>query len=151
MCWKFGSVVAMVVSLHHARPSYYYRGIESIDIGGGSVPDTEIHSLAHITLRWMVKEVVQSKCGILFDELALERGEVHISLLGESSANEPALVDCDAVDASKPLDDELRLSLKSNMFWWIPEMLPLSYFYQDENRVWQRGHRSVRFFSDIEN
>ena len=144
MCWKFGLAVATVVSLHHARPSFY-RGIKYkyIDVGGGSVPDTTIHSLTHTTLRWMVKEVVQSKCGILFDELALERAEIHISLLGESSENGPAPVDCDTVDASQPFDDQLKLRLTNNPFWWIPEMMPLSYFYQDKNGGWQRGHRSV--------
>jgi len=109
------------------------------DIGGGSVPDTATHSLANITLRWMVKEVEQSKCGILFDRPLEVNG---IPLFGESSENGSTPVDCDAVDALQPLDDELKLSLNlKKALWWIPEILLLSYFYQDKNRHWQRGHR----------
>lgn len=42
------------------------------DIGGGNVQDDITVSLAQITLRWMVEQVIQSQCEILFnsDELA---------------------------------------------------------------------------------
>ncbi|KAH0831959.1 hypothetical protein J3R83DRAFT_12847 [Lanmaoa asiatica] len=37
------------------------------DIGGGNVKDDVKVSLAQITLHWMVEQVMQSQCGILFD------------------------------------------------------------------------------------
>jgi len=138
----------------------HYRAIESIDVGGGSVPDTTIHTLAHITLRWMVKEVMQSECGICFEEAALDIAVIPrqvpprpAPVPGDSSEKEAAPVDCDTVDALQSLrvDDQLKLSLKNNPFWWLPEMLFLSYFYQDEDRVWQRGCRSVRSIGHVRN
>ena len=110
-------------------------------MGGGSNPDATIHCLAHIPLRWMVQEVIKSQCGILFNELALERAVIHIPPVGEPSENGPAPVDCDSVDALQPLDDEL----KKQPLWWILELLPLSYVYQDEKCVWHRRYRSVQF------
>lgn len=89
----------------------------------------------------MVQEVIKSQCGILFNELALERAVIHIPPVGEPSENGPAPVDRDSVDALQPLDDEL----KKQPLWWILELLPLSYVYQDEKCVWHRRYRSVQF------
>ena len=43
------------------------------DIGGGNVQDDVKVSLAQITLHWMVEQVIQSQCGILFDSDELAR------------------------------------------------------------------------------
>jgi hypothetical protein len=43
------------------------------DIGGGNVGNSVNVSLAQITLRWMLEQVILSQCGIVFDEEALER------------------------------------------------------------------------------
>lgn len=43
------------------------------DIGGGNVGNSVNVSLAQITLRWMLEQVILSQCGIIFDEEALER------------------------------------------------------------------------------
>jgi hypothetical protein len=43
------------------------------DIGGGNVQDDVEVSLAQITLHWMVEQVMQSQCGILFDSDELAR------------------------------------------------------------------------------
>jgi len=90
----------------------------------------------------MVQEVVKSQCGILFNESALERAVIRTPPVGESSENQnrPAPVDCDSVDALQPLYDELKIQ----PLWWILELLPLSYVYQDEHCVWHRHHRSVQ-------
>ncbi|KIK82658.1 hypothetical protein PAXRUDRAFT_832164 [Paxillus rubicundulus Ve08.2h10] len=50
----------------------WFAGCHS-DIGGGNVQDDVEVSLAHITLHWMVDHVIQSKCGILFDNAELAR------------------------------------------------------------------------------
>ncbi|KAI6044764.1 hypothetical protein EDC04DRAFT_2889440 [Pisolithus marmoratus] len=41
------------------------------DIGGGNVKDEVTNSLSQITLRWMVEEVIESECGILFNKEGL--------------------------------------------------------------------------------
>ncbi|EIW59114.1 uncharacterized protein TRAVEDRAFT_28448 [Trametes versicolor FP-101664 SS1] len=50
------------------------------DVGGGSVADDVTVSLSDITLRWMVREVVQAQCGIAFDEAALVRANIPESI-----------------------------------------------------------------------
>lgn len=37
-----------------------------VDVGGGSVPNSTVHSLASISLRWMVRECFKTHTGILF-------------------------------------------------------------------------------------
>lgn len=44
-----------------------------IDVGGGSTLDSNPLSLANISLRWMVREVINSQSGIQFDSAALAR------------------------------------------------------------------------------
>ncbi|KAL4250658.1 hypothetical protein ABKN59_005360 [Abortiporus biennis] len=46
------------------------------DVGGGSVPDSTVHALSDVTLRWMVRQVVLSQCGITFDQAALLRANI---------------------------------------------------------------------------
>ncbi|KAI0074015.1 hypothetical protein K474DRAFT_1665915 [Panus rudis PR-1116 ss-1] len=50
------------------------------DVGGGSVPDVEEHCLSNISLRWMVRQVVQAQCGIVFDREALQRANIPNSI-----------------------------------------------------------------------
>jgi hypothetical protein len=38
-----------------------------LDVGGGSVENTTPHSLARISLRWMIRECFKTKTGILFE------------------------------------------------------------------------------------
>lgn len=37
------------------------------DVGGGECKDDRVHSLSNISLRWMLREIARSQCGILFD------------------------------------------------------------------------------------
>ncbi|KAG8214503.1 hypothetical protein J3R82DRAFT_9559 [Butyriboletus roseoflavus] len=50
----------------------WFSGCHS-DIGGGNVQDDVKVSLAQIALHWMVEQVIQSQCGILFDNDELAR------------------------------------------------------------------------------
>ena len=51
------------------------------DVGGGAVKNTDPHSPGDISLRWMIKQVVLSKCEIMFDNDALKRADINISTL----------------------------------------------------------------------
>ncbi|KAG6919254.1 hypothetical protein DXG01_008050 [Tephrocybe rancida] len=119
------------------------------DVGGGSVADKEPHSLANISLRWMVRQVQQARCGIIFDEQALERAGIPVMVFPEagddvkrpesliaSPITEVELEE-DAEDALQPIHDEL----KANPLWWLLEIIPLIYSWQDEKDVW---HRKLR-------
>lgn len=46
------------------------------DVGGGVVENTVPYSLADISLRWMVKQVYLSQCGIIFDTGALGKANI---------------------------------------------------------------------------
>ena len=103
------------------------------------MPDTAQHDLANISLRWMIKELECSGCGLLFNEdfaqrnvsttigspqpLSLEQG---VPLTGDD-------VDVfNSLDALQPITDELfKYSL-----WWILEIIPTSHSFQNEQGNW---------------
>jgi len=58
----------------------WFAGCHS-DVGGGSVEDTVRYSLGDISLRWMVKQVLLSDCGIMFDDAALARADIDVSTI----------------------------------------------------------------------
>ncbi|KAG6865046.1 hypothetical protein C0991_005492 [Blastosporella zonata] len=94
------------------------------DVGGGNVPDAMMHSLANISLRWMVRHVQQANCGIIFDERALERAEIPaMPILPTTNTN------------TATLGDQLVVG---NKLWWLLEIIPLTYSWQDPEGVWHR-------------
>jgi len=91
----------------------------------------------------MVREVVASQCGILFDTAALVRNS--ISLFTFPGSNPPQDGDGSAnldQDALQPIHDELQL----NRRWWLLELLPLHYSYQDAQGVWRTTYGLVITF-----
>ncbi|TDL22155.1 hypothetical protein BD410DRAFT_770672 [Rickenella mellea] len=170
------------------------------DVGGGVTEDSAETSLSDITLRWMVREIAASQCGISFDTMALQRNKIptttfpsvfriashcdspETSPLLESPdlshtkqtsqveteevvpCVEPAVVpkhvreetDCkcvpsaiakgcgakcrerartlDRIDAMDPIHDELQ----SSRAWWLLEVMPMPYSWQDSNGVWHK-------------
>lgn len=154
------------------------------DVGGGSVADDTLHSLSNISLRWMVRQVVLSQVGIMFDADALTRANIPSSVFTgagfplnpsaceggqmqttlkfvkhedpfmspslklhvpgtdtgavggsdnkNNTNNDDASEILTAADAVQPIHDEL----KKNWLWWILEVVPLSYSYQDGKGVW---------------
>ncbi|EPQ51108.1 hypothetical protein GLOTRDRAFT_108364 [Gloeophyllum trabeum ATCC 11539] len=94
----------------------WFSGCHS-DVGGGAVPNSTAHSLGDITLRWMVREVTISQCGILFEEAALKR--LNIPEYGLT-----------------PIHDEL--GWKGKWAWWLLEIVPTSYAWQDKDGVWHK-------------
>ena len=103
----------------------------ALDVGGGSVPNTETRNLANISLRWMVREIVASGCDIKFDPAALERAK--IELVVEPNINQILMNDTDALT---PIHDEL----KRRKLWWLLEILPLHFSWQDSEGAWRKTH-----------
>lgn len=108
----------------------------------------------------MVREVVASRCGILFDRAAMLSLNVHIDLPVQqfftlpvptksssgngapSSVRTPAPdgqdASLDKVDALEPTHDELKLK----PVWWLLEVIPLPFSWQDVKGVWHRRWRA---------
>ncbi|KAF9220931.1 hypothetical protein BS17DRAFT_786233 [Gyrodon lividus] len=153
----------------------WFSGCHS-DIGGGNVQDDVKVSLAQIALHWMVEQVIESQCGILFDSAKLVgigftapprvpdppvpavTEQMNASGHGPLPvASEPPRVDTtlaiteidnpsvrelgdeprsgpypELSNALAPLFDELKI----NKLWWLLEITPFTYAWQDDNGVW---------------
>ena len=71
----------------------WFAGCHS-DVGGGAVKDAVRYSLGDISLRWMVKQVILSKCGIRFDTATPRMADIDVSmivLVGPARQTGPAL------------------------------------------------------------
>ena len=101
------------------------------DIGGGAVSNDVEQSLSNITLRWMVREIVASGLGDIFDPSARARFD-----LEPTQTISEIEMDRDSAEALDPLHDELR----SNILWWLVEILPIPYSFQDMNNVWHTSY-----------
>jgi hypothetical protein len=84
----------------------------------------------------MVREVMASQCGILFDDEALARNSIPTTITFPPTLPE---LDDDKADAVQPIHDELKL----NPLWWIVELFPLRYLWQDANGVWHTSYGFV--------
>ena len=105
-------------------------------------------TLADITLRWMVREVIASQCGIQFDPKVMAELNVHATFptpeifngAGSSSDASPGPrpseqdTAADKIAATKPLHDELKL----DPIWWILELIPLPFSWQDAKGKWHK-------------
>ena len=111
-------------------------------MGGGIDPDTIKHSLAQITLRWMIRQICSAQCGIIFDEEALSRYDIDLPPppVKSSEASSAGLAD-DAPDAIQPLHD----GLKTNPLWWILEIIPGNFPYQDDEGRWHSNWRYMAY------
>ncbi len=140
-------------------------------------------SLSDITLRWMVREVVQAQCGIAFDEAALVRANIPESIFrgvgfplppqtiishtprhhklvapeeeGTSSSSaersdsadpplkiQPPLAPSDqsgddSLDASADAVQPTHDAFKSSPAWWLLEIVPISYPWQQASGQWK--------------
>jgi len=68
----------------------WFAGCHS-DVGGGAVEDAVRYSLGDISLRWMVKQVVLSQCGIRFDAGALRMADIDVSNIVLSGPTQPTM------------------------------------------------------------
>jgi hypothetical protein len=83
------------------------------------------NSLSHISLRWMVREILRSTCGIRFSPEAL------VLLALDSMAQ------LDTIDALEPIHDDLIGSFRERL-WWILEIIPMTHTWQDSQGVWHK-------------
>ena len=90
------------------------------------------NALSDIPLRWMVRQIVESKCGILLDKDALEKLHIPIGDLTPSQIEEAAARE--AKDALAPMHNAFRMM----PLWWILELLPSSYIWQDADGRWRK-------------
>ena len=78
-----------------------------------------------------MREVVASGLSAIFDPSALARAEINL----EPKQTIPE-IEMDSTDALDPLHDEMR----SNILWWLLEILPIPYSFYDMNNVWHTSY-----------
>jgi len=71
----------------------------------------------------MLREIVKSGCGILFDQDDLQKAGISLEM------SDDTIKEQDDRDALKPLHDRLGL-------WWVVEFLPLKFRWQDASGKW---------------
>ncbi|KIJ94743.1 hypothetical protein K443DRAFT_683528 [Laccaria amethystina LaAM-08-1] len=108
----------------------WFSGCHS-DVGGGAVPNSTLESLANISLRWMVSEVVASGCGVIFDPAALAQARIDVS--PEPTAER----ELDDIDCLQPIYDDLVIQ----KMWWMLEIIPLKFTWQDAQGAWHSKYR----------
>jgi hypothetical protein len=97
------------------------------------VPDTAQCDLANISLRWMLEELVRSRCQFQFRYEEFARTKVPTTIGQDQPSSPPQGVDAlNAQDALQPITDELF----KNPLWWILEMIPMSYTFQSTQGKW---------------
>ena len=132
---KCGLLVVTLVIYYYFYVSFIMNsGMTQIictDIGGSAVPNDVKQSLSNITLRWMVREVVASGLGAIFDPSAVSLAKINLE--PEQTTSE---IEMDSTDALDPLHDDLRL----DVLWWLLEILPFPYSFQDVNNVWHTSY-----------
>jgi hypothetical protein len=119
----------------------WFAGCHS-DVGGGNALNAAPYILANIPLRWMIEQIVRSGVPIRFDDSAFARWNIPTSIVhdkplsppqgGAASTDEEASPQ-EAQDAVQRITDELF----KNPLWWIVEILPLSYTYQNPQNQWK--------------
>ncbi|QRV86492.1 choline transport protein [Ceratobasidium sp. AG-Ba] len=126
----------------------WFAGCHS-DVGGGSLPNKAKYSLSNVSLRWMIRQIILSQCGIQFNQAALKDMDIPLPTLtfGRTDPNAIYSYDPDAAvvkearereqfDALAPVHDALKSPL-----WWPLEFSPLIHSYQDEKGKWHRSFR----------
>ncbi|CAE6393187.1 unnamed protein product [Rhizoctonia solani] len=124
----------------------WFAGCHS-DVGGGEERNDAKYSLSNISLRWMVRQIILSQCGIQFNNDALREMKIPLPTLRFDKNNPLTLysspADATAIeeaqkqerrDALAPLHNALR-----NPLWWPLEFFPLVHSYQDEEGNWHRS------------
>lgn len=133
-CGKFRSLTWIrLVFSHHPF----------IDVGGGNVADGTNPDLSNISFRWMLHQIVKSKCGILFDYDGLNilkvphdcvprpniippmnsKSSSDVTVIGGDERSEkkgedvaiPSWEEADRIDAAAEAHD----ALKANPLWWF--------------------------------
>ncbi|KDN51574.1 hypothetical protein RSAG8_00119, partial [Rhizoctonia solani AG-8 WAC10335] len=112
----------------------WFAGCHS-DVGGGAMKDEEKTQLSNISLRWMIRQIVSSQCGIKFDGGALKA--MHISPatvkfgMKTSSSRYSSPSDINLVSAAQKQEmDDALADPHDNLLkpaWWLLELFPLAH------------------------
>ncbi|KAF8481786.1 hypothetical protein DFH94DRAFT_691438 [Russula ochroleuca] len=115
----------------------WFAGCHS-DVGGGNAPNNAQHALADLPLRWMVEQIVRAETQILWDYDAFARWNIPTTIgqnkplpPSQGGATEDA-TEQDVQDALQPITDQLF----KNPLWWILEIIPTGYKYQNPQGKW---------------
>jgi hypothetical protein len=83
----------------------------------------------------MVRQVVASQCGIIFDQAALAHNLIPLFSFSHTISADSGCRDTelDKLDAIQPIHDELQMDRQ----WWLLELIPLHYMFQDAQGVWR--------------
>jgi hypothetical protein len=100
----------------------------------------------------MIREVIKSQCGIRFDEYALSLASIpdfNFLVKPTNAFNDQQVLDAavvlDTKDAVEPCYDQLG----TNWIWWILEIIPLYFNWQDEKGNWHPEWRCVKCASRV--
>ncbi|CAE6482247.1 unnamed protein product [Rhizoctonia solani] len=111
------------------------------DVGGGAVSDTEEYQLSNVSLRWIIRQIISSQCGIKFDAGALKA--LHISPAtvsfgmnpSDSRYSSPSDVNLVSAAQKQEMGDALA-KIHDNVLkpaWWPLELVPLFHISKDRN------------------
>jgi hypothetical protein len=97
----------------------------------------------------MIEQIVGAECPIMFDQDAFARWNIPVAIAqqgysspsnGQGGDGDGADGDQqDAQDVVQPIDDEL----KRNPMWWLLEIMPMSYTFQNAQDKWATRWRCV--------
>ncbi|KAF8758689.1 hypothetical protein RHS01_02885 [Rhizoctonia solani] len=129
----------------------WFAGCHS-DVGGGEERNDAEYSLSNISLRWMVRQIILSQCGIQFNNDALREMKIPLPTLRFDKSNPLTLYSSPADsaiieeaqkqerrDALAPLHDALR-----NPLWWSLEFFPCPRHARKTLKV-VKVHQSVKY------
>lgn len=111
------------------------------DVGGGAVEDATPYSLNEIPLRWMVKQVILSGCGIKFDAAALADAHIDVPTVVSADPAQQTVEQQDVELQTLPREQDILAPihdrLKTTPVWWILELLPMKFIWQDADGTWK--------------
>jgi hypothetical protein len=121
-------------------------------VGGGSVPNDTRNSLAHIPLRWMIRQCFILQTGILFHKemmkttgidpdtlwpVVLPRPPMMTTTVAVTTVANESTAPAEFVDEQREdLLDALSPQLKKVKTWWLLEVLPTKVKVQKEDGSW---------------
>ncbi|CEL52147.1 putative protein YEL023C OS=Saccharomyces cerevisiae (strain ATCC 204508 / S288c) GN=YEL023C PE=4 SV=1 [Rhizoctonia solani AG-1 IB] len=96
------------------------------DVGGGAEKDDKPNQLSNISLRWMIRQIVSSRCGIRFNEEAMRTSlatrdfDMNVPVPHNGTLPGTKAQHSEREDAKAKSHDNLR-----NPAWWPLEFIPL--------------------------
>jgi len=99
----------------------WFAGCHS-DVGAGAVKD-DVAQLGNVSLRWMVKQVERSGCGIKFAATASGTDGIDVGLQTLSQQQ----------DVLAAIHDRLVTA----PVWWILELMPMRFSWQKPDGTWK--------------